>query len=68
MRDRVATAGIKDSRVLDSIRTTPRHEFVPRNQRDRAYFDMALPIGESQTISSPFIVAMMTEALEPQPD
>lgn len=68
VKERVATAGIKDSRVLDSIRTTPRHEFVPRNQRDRAYFDMALPIGKSQTISSPFIVAMMTEALEPQPD
>ena len=68
VKERVATAGIKDSRVLDSIRTTTRHEFVPKNQRDRAYFDMALPIGESQTISSPFIVAMMTEALEPQPD
>ncbi len=68
VKERVAAAGVKDSRVLDSIRTTPRHEFVPKSQRDRAYFDMALPIGESQTISSPFIVAMMTEALDPQPD
>jgi protein-L-isoaspartate(D-aspartate) O-methyltransferase len=66
VRDRIATAGVKDSRVLDAIRTTPRHEFVPNSQRDRAYLDMALPIGESQTISSPFIVALMTEALDPQ--
>lgn len=66
--ERVAASGVKDARVLDSIRETPRHEFVPKSQRDRAYFDMALPIGESQTISSPFIVAMMTEALEPQPE
>ena len=67
VRDRIASAGVKDPRVLQSIRLTPRHEFVPRSQRDRAYLDMALPIGESQTISSPFIVAMMTEALEPEP-
>lgn len=67
VRERVAAAGVRDSRVLDSIRNTPRHEFVPSSQRDRAYLDMALPIGESQTISSPFIVALMTEALDPQP-
>ena len=67
VQQRVAGAGVTDSRVLDAIRTTPRHEFVPRNQRDRAYFDMALPIGNSQTISSPFIVALMTESLDPQP-
>jgi protein-L-isoaspartate(D-aspartate) O-methyltransferase len=67
VRDRIATAGVQDPRVLDAIRSTPRHEFVPSSQRDRAYFDMALPIGHSQTISSPFIVALMTEALDPQP-
>ncbi len=67
VRDRVASAGVVDSRVLDSIRNTLRHEFVPKSVRDRAYLDMALPIGESQTISSPFIVALMTEALDPQP-
>ncbi|TWT83195.1 Protein-L-isoaspartate O-methyltransferase [Planctomycetes bacterium CA13] len=66
VRDRIASAGVTDKRVLDSIRSTPRHEFVPRSQRDRAYFDMALPIGDSQTISSPFIVAMMTQAIEPK--
>ncbi len=49
------------------MRETPRHEFIPRSQRDKAYFDMALPIGDAQTISSPFIVAWMTEAIDPQP-
>lgn len=67
VRDRIATAGVKDPRVLQSMRDTPRHEFVPSSQRDRAYLDMALPIGKSQTISSPFIVALMTEALDPKP-
>ncbi|MGB7327523.1 MAG: protein-L-isoaspartate(D-aspartate) O-methyltransferase [Rubripirellula sp.] len=64
---RIANAGVTNSRVLDAIRSTPRHEFVPNSQLPRAYFDMALPIGNSQTISSPFIVASMTEALDPQP-
>lgn len=64
--DRIATAGVTNSDVLEAIRKTPRHEFVPRSQRSRAYYDMALPIGNAQTISSPFIVAWMTEALDPQ--
>jgi len=59
--------GVKDPRVLKSLRTTPRHEFVPADQRANAYYDMGLPIGEGQTISSPFIVAFMTEQLYPQP-
>lgn len=63
----IETAGVKDERVLQSLRDTPRHEFVPRSVRSRSYLDMALPIGEAQTISSPFIVAMMTEALDPKP-
>lgn len=67
VRTRIASAGVTNSAVLDAIRQTPRHEFVPASQRDRAYFDMALPIGNSQTISSPFIVASMTEALDPEP-
>ena len=67
VRERIETAGVQDKRVLDAIRKTPRHEFVPASQRMRAYYDMALPIGESQTISSPFIVASMTEALNPKP-
>jgi len=63
----IETAGVKNPRVLQALRDTPRHEFVPRAVRSRAYLDMALPIGEAQTISSPFIVAMMTEALDPKP-
>lgn len=66
VEERIATAGVTDTRVLDSIRSTPRHEFLPRSQWARAYYDMALPIGSSQTISSPFIVASMTEALKPE--
>jgi protein-L-isoaspartate(D-aspartate) O-methyltransferase len=62
----VVAAGVKDTRVCDSIRTTPRHEFVPTSLRRYAYFDIALPIGEGQTISSPFIVAYMTEQLHPR--
>ena len=58
--------GIKDPRVLNSMGTTPRHEFVPPKYKAQAYQDIAIPIGASQTISSPFIVAFMTQALNPQ--
>ena len=67
VRKEIADAGVRNPRVLDAMRTTPRHEFVPLAHRQHAYFDMALPIGEQQTISSPFIVALMTESLDPQP-
>lgn len=60
-------AGITHPRVLEAMRATPRHRFLPRNLWNQAYFDMALPIGEQQTISSPFIVAFMTECLDPSP-
>jgi protein-L-isoaspartate(D-aspartate) O-methyltransferase len=63
----IASAGVKNERVIKAMRETPRHEFVGINQRDRAYFDMALPIGNAQTISPPFVVASMTEAIDPQP-
>ncbi len=66
--EEVVGAGIKDPRVIQSMRDTPRHEFVPRKSIDLAYFDMSLPIGEHQTITSPMLVAYMTEQLEPQPD
>jgi protein-L-isoaspartate(D-aspartate) O-methyltransferase len=62
----IAAAGVKNPRVLDSMRSTPRHEFMPIPERGNAYLDMALPIGEGQTISPPFIVAYMTEQLDPQ--
>lgn len=64
--EEVEGAGIENERVIQAIRRTPRHEFVPRSDRNRAYFDMALPIGSGQTISPPFIVAYMTEQLDPQ--
>jgi len=63
----IVAAGVKDPRVIQSMRDTPRHEFVLANSRENAYFDMALPIGNSQTISPPFIVAYMTEQLLPKP-
>ncbi|MFN6160753.1 MAG: protein-L-isoaspartate(D-aspartate) O-methyltransferase [Planctomycetota bacterium] len=59
--------GIKDPRVLDSIANTPRHEFVPPAFVSQAYMDISIAIGDQQTISSPFIVAQMTEALQPKP-
>ena len=65
--EEIVAAGVKDPRVIEAMRKTPRHEFVPLNQRKNAYFDMALPIGEGQTISPPFVVAYMTEAIDPQP-
>jgi protein-L-isoaspartate(D-aspartate) O-methyltransferase len=56
-----------DARVVEALRTVPRHEFVPRDQRKRAYDDRPLPIGYGQTISQPYIVAVMTELLEVKP-
>ncbi len=55
---------IKDKRVLAAMRTIPRELFVPRESRHLAYEDKPLPIGYEQTISQPFIIALMTEALE----
>jgi protein-L-isoaspartate(D-aspartate) O-methyltransferase len=66
VEDYILKAGVKDERVLKTMLSTQRHEFVAANQRSRAYFDMALPIGEHQTISSPFIVAYMTQSLDPK--
>lgn len=63
----IVGAGIKNPRVIESILKTLRHEFMPRSLRDKAYLDAGIPIGASQTISSPFIVAYMTESLDPQP-
>jgi protein-L-isoaspartate(D-aspartate) O-methyltransferase len=56
--------GITDPRVLDAMAAVPRHEFVPAQFRADAYADKPLPIGEGQTISQPFMVAVMTQALE----
>lgn len=59
--------GIKDQAVLDAMNKVPRHLFVEEALAHRAYGDHPLPIGEQQTISQPFIVAQMTEALELKP-
>jgi protein-L-isoaspartate(D-aspartate) O-methyltransferase len=67
VRSQIAARGVKDERVLGAMRTVPRHEFVPDDQVDRAYQDRPLPIGEGQTISQPYIVALMTELLDVQP-
>lgn len=56
--------GIHDPRVLDAMSQVPRELFVPESYRDSAYYDGALPIGEGQTISQPFVVAHMTEMLD----
>ena len=56
--------GIRDERVLEAMREVPREVFVPENQRRRAYADSALPIGSGQTISQPWIVAAICQALE----
>jgi protein-L-isoaspartate(D-aspartate) O-methyltransferase len=59
--------GIKNQRVIQSMRDTQRHEFVDAPHRKNAYYDVSLPIGANQTISGPFVVAYMTEQLDPQP-
>lgn len=61
--ERLREKGIKNERVLEVMRTTPRHIFVDEAMAHRAYEDTALPIGHSQTISQPYIVARMTEIL-----
>jgi protein-L-isoaspartate(D-aspartate) O-methyltransferase len=67
VQQHLASAGINDARVLQSMRVTPRHEFMTPDQRHLAYYDMAVPIGHGQTISPPYIVAFMTAQLDPQP-
>ena len=66
VREELESAGISNPRVLEAIRTAPRHEFVPLHLRKYSYQDVALPIGSGQTISPPFVVAYMTEALDPK--
>ncbi|MFM7590898.1 MAG: protein-L-isoaspartate(D-aspartate) O-methyltransferase [Isosphaeraceae bacterium] len=59
--------GIKNPSVLEAFRTVPRHEFIPADVRHLAYEDESIPIGEGQTITPPYDVAFMTEALDPKP-
>ena len=64
VRHQIEARGIKDPAVLTAFRKVPRHLFVSEALRDQAYGDYPLPIGEQQTISQPYIVAEMTQALE----
>ena len=64
VRQQIETRGVKDEQVLAAMRSVPRHRFVPDDYREASYQDSPLPIGESQTISQPYIVALMSELLE----
>lgn len=64
VRDTIERRGLSDPVVLKAMRDVPRHYFVPRNIISKAYRDTALPIGEGQTISQPYVVALMTDSLK----
>jgi protein-L-isoaspartate(D-aspartate) O-methyltransferase len=65
--EQLVARGIRDSATLAAMGSVPRHEFVPEKYRHLAYEDTPLPIGEEQTISQPYIVALMTELIQPRP-
>ncbi|UCC74557.1 MAG: protein-L-isoaspartate(D-aspartate) O-methyltransferase [Gemmatimonadota bacterium] len=67
MASLIEAYGVRDSATLAAMRAVPRHEFVPDEYLNRAYGDHPLPIGNGQTISQPYIVAFMTEILNPAP-
>ena len=67
VRTSIESRGVKEPRVLGAFRRVRRHAFVPAIEQGRAYADQALPIGWGQTISQPYIVALMTEAVRPEP-
>jgi len=62
----IISRGVKNKEVIRAMLKVPRHRFVPEEFIEKAYDDMALPIGEGQTISQPYMVAIMTELLEPE--
>jgi protein-L-isoaspartate(D-aspartate) O-methyltransferase len=68
VEQQIRARGITDARVLEAMRRVPRHRFVPEPLRNLAYEDTPLPIGAGQTISQPYIVAYMTEALAVEPE
>jgi protein-L-isoaspartate(D-aspartate) O-methyltransferase len=68
VNEQIISRGIHDERLLDALRRLPRHWFVPEEYTNIAYSDGPLPIGHGQTISQPYIVALMTELLELQGD
>jgi len=68
VRDQIERRGVLDPRVLEAMNVVPRHLFVPAEYRNMAYQDRPLPIGQDQTISQPYIVALMTEQLSLKPE
>ncbi len=64
VEEQIVVRGVSDERVLAAMRKVPRHEFLPEAIRGMAYQDSALPLGEGQTMSQPYMVAVMTELLE----
>jgi protein-L-isoaspartate(D-aspartate) O-methyltransferase len=66
--EQIEKRGIRDEKVLAVMRKVERHLFVPEQYRAYAYIDNALPIGEGQTISQPYIIALMTTVVRPRPD
>ncbi len=64
VKEQIEARGVRDRRVLEAMLSVPRHLFVPEGLRGSAYHDSPLPIGEGQTISQPYMVALMTELLE----
>jgi len=64
VREQIEARGVRDPRVLAAMRAVPRHEFMPEKVRAQAYEDRPLPIGKGQTISQPYIVALMSELLD----
>jgi protein-L-isoaspartate(D-aspartate) O-methyltransferase len=65
VEEQIVRRGVKNKLVLDALRKVPRHEYVPEKLKAEAYYDTPLPIGEGQTISQPYIVALMSELLNP---
>jgi len=65
--DQIESRGVGDPRVLSALREVPRHLFVPPSEQPNAYADRPLPIGYGQTISQPYVVALMTELVRPEP-
>jgi len=66
VKEQIVMRGVVDERVLSALRKVPREEFVPEDVRTESYMDGPLPIGYGQTISQPYVVAFMTEKLQPQ--
>jgi protein-L-isoaspartate(D-aspartate) O-methyltransferase len=68
VEEQIQARGVRNTRVLQAMRTVPRHEFVPDAHKASAYSDAPLPTSQGQTISQPYIVALMTELADPKPE